>query len=181
MGGSGAKDYDELINRLPDAPELAVHEKVRMDYDILGLSARCHPMVFYREKLAKTRVRSVGEVKRLPDNSTARVAGVVVVCMRPPTRSGKIVVFITLEDETGLADCVVFPKVYEKYGRVIYGNSALIIEGKAQRMGEGLSIIARKVMPLTQAYRADNTSQVGGFRERIRTAGARSFVRSAGV
>jgi error-prone DNA polymerase len=110
-----------------------------------------------------------------------KVAGVVVVCMRPPTKSGVIVVFITLEDETGFADCVVFPNVYEKYGNVIFNNPALIIEGKAQKMGKGCSIIASKVRPLTSAYRSDVAVDMKPFKERIRIAGARSFVRSAGV
>lgn len=99
--------------------------------------------------------------------------------MRPPTKSGKIVVFITLEDETGLVDCVVFPKVYEAYGSVIYNNPALIIEGKLQRMGKGVSIIARKVKPLSATYRSSDGDVK--FKERLRSAGARSFVRSVGV
>ncbi|MHB9038326.1 MAG: helix-hairpin-helix domain-containing protein, partial [Armatimonadota bacterium] len=178
---SDGVNYEEILSRLPDTPEPTLHEKVRMDYDILGLSARDHPMVFYREKLARAKIHSAGEVRKLSDSTIARVAGVVVVCMRPPTRSGKIVVFITLEDETGLADCVIFPKVYEKYGGVIYSNPALIIEGKVQRMGDGISLIARKIMPLTSSFRSSDGGPVKPFNERIRIAGARSFVRSSGV
>ena len=138
-------------------------------------------MIFYREKLIKTRVCSAKESRGLADKTIGKVAGVVVVCMRPPTKSGAIVVFITLEDESGLIDCVVFPKVYEKYGSVIYSNSALIIEGRVQKMGNGISIIASKVSPLTTAYRSDNITQIKPFVERLRSAGSRSFVRSAGV
>jgi len=138
-------------------------------------------MEFYREKLAKARMRTAREIRELPDNTIVKVAGVVVVCMRPPTQSGTIVVFITLEDETGFADCVVFPKVYEKYGSVIYSNPALIIEGKAQKMGKGYSIIASKVRPLTSTYRSDIAVEIKPFKERIRSAGQRSFVRSVGV
>ncbi len=152
-----------------------------MDYDILGLSTICHPMAFYREKLTKARIRArARRCRELPDNTIVKVAGVVVVCMRPPTKSGTIVVFITLEDETGFADCVVFPKVYEKYGQVIFNNPALIIEGKAQKMGRAYSIIASKVRPLSQTYRSDS-ADVKPFKERLRIAGQRSFVRSAGV
>jgi error-prone DNA polymerase len=108
---------------------------------------------------------------------------VVVTCMRPPTKSGIIVVFITLEDETGLADVVVFPKVYEKYGSVIYGNPGLIIEGKVERMGEmGLSIIASKVSPLTAQYRNYGLEQdSSSYSERKRSAGHRSWTQSTGV
>ena len=174
-------DYNtgEHIESLPNMPELSLHEQVKMDYDIIGLSAICHPMVFYREKLSKARIKMSAELKNIPDNTIVTVAGVAVVCMRPPTKSGKVVVFITLEDETGLADCVVFPKVYEAYGNVIYNNPALIIEGKLQRMGKGISIIASKVKPLSAIYKCSDGDVK--FKERLRSAGARSFVRSVGV
>jgi len=175
-------DLDDHIRSLPDIPEPSLHERVRMDYEILGLSSVCHPMLFYREKLARARVRTTSELRDLPNNTIVRVAGVVVVCMRPPTKSGTIVVFITLEDEAGLADCVVFPKVYDQYGKVIFNNPALIIEGKAQKMGKrGLSIIAQKVKPLSAQYRTDSTIEIQPFKERLRIAGQRSFVRSSGV
>jgi error-prone DNA polymerase len=179
--GLGASDLDEQIKLLPDVPEPSLHERVRMDYEILGLSSVCHPMEFYREKLTKARIKSTGELHDLPDNTVVRVAGVVVVCMRPPTKSGTIVVFLTLEDEDGMADCVVFPKVYDQYGAIIFNNPALIVEGKTQKMGSrGLSIIVRKVRPLTPQYRSDE-GEVRAFRECRRIAGHRSFVRSVGV
>ena len=177
----GADDLEDQISRLPAGPVLSLHERVRMDYEILGLSSICHPMVFYREKLTKARVRAAREIRGLEDNTIVRVAGVVVVCMRPPTKSGAIVVFITLEDETGFADCVVFPKVYEKCGPVLFNNPALIIEGKARKMGKTYSIIASKVRPLSSTYRTDSAVEIKPFTERLRIAGQRSFVRSAGV
>jgi error-prone DNA polymerase len=174
-------DFDEQIRLLPDVPEPTLHERVRMDYEILGLSSICHPMLFYREKLAKARIVKSSEIKDLPNNTIVRTAGVVVVCMRPPTKSGVIVVFLTLEDEDGLADCVVFPKVYEQYGKVIFNNPALIVEGKLDKSGKhGRSIIVRKVRPLTPSYRTDSTP-LQPFTERRRIAGHRSFVRSVGV
>lgn len=174
-------DLDEQVRGLPDVPELTLHERVRQEYEVLGLSTLCHPMVFYREKLAKARIRRTGELADLPNNTLVKVAGVVVVCMRPPTRSGQIVVFVTLEDEDGLADCVIFPKVYDQYGSIIFNNPALVIEGKMQKMGRGISIVAKKVSPLSAKYRTDDGVQIKPFAERIRIAGARSFVRSGGV
>jgi len=176
-----ADNLDDQIALLPDMPERAPHERVRMDYEIMGLSPLCHPMVFYREKLCNAGVRKTEELRKLRNGSIIKVAGVVVVCMRPPTKSGAIVVFITLEDEAGLADCVVFPKVYAKYGPVIFNNAALIVEGRLQRMGKaGISVIVHKVAPLTDEYHCDG-AQVQKFKERIRIAGERSFVRGGGV
>ena len=179
--GLDAGALEEQIRQLPDVPEPTLHERLRMDYDILGLSPLCHPMVFYRDKLTKARVRKTSELHKLPNNTVVKVAGVVVVCMRPPTRSGAIVVFITLEDEEGLADCVVFPKVYDRHGSTIFNNPALIIEGKLQRMGCGISIIAQRIRPLTADYRTDDDVNLRPFTERRRIAGQRSFVRSVGV
>ncbi|MDO8589423.1 MAG: DNA polymerase III subunit alpha [Armatimonadota bacterium] len=180
--GMSICDLDGQLDGLPDMPEPPLHERVRMDYDILGLSPICHPMIFYREKLTKARIISSGRLEALPNNTIVKLAGVVVVCMRPPTKSGTIVVFITLEDEEGLADFVVFPKVYEQYGKVIYNNPALIIEGKLQKMGKrGISILVRKVSPLTADYRTDSATPPPRFKERTRIAGARSWVRQTGV
>ena len=181
LDGLTTSDLEDQFHHLPDVPEPTLHERVRTDYEILGLSSICHPMCFYREKLARDRVRTSSEIQKLPNNTIVKVAGVVVVCMRPPTKSGTIVVFLTLEDEDGLVDCVVFPKVYDKFGRIIFNNPALIVDGKLQRMGKGISIIAQRIKPLTVDYRTDDSPQIKPFTERRRIAGRRSFVRSAGV
>ncbi len=175
-------ESDDWIDSLPDAPELSPHERVRMDYQIMGMTPLCHPMVFYREKLSAAKIGKTSLIHDLPDGAQAVIAGVVVVCMRPPTKSGVVVVFITLEDEDGLADCVVFPKVYAQYGKVIFGNPALIIEGRVKRMGKrSVSLVAQHIRPLTDAYRTHNSVNIKPFKERIRTAGARSFVRNGGI
>jgi error-prone DNA polymerase len=173
---------DEQLAYLPDVPERTPHERLRMDYEILGLSPMCHPMMFYREKLDRAGVVRSSEIERLPNNAIIRVAGVVVVCMRPPTKSGTIVVFVTLEDEDGLVDAVIFPKVYDKYGRIIFNNPALIIEGRLQRMGRrSISIIATKVCELGSEYRSESPAEHRPFKERARSAGQRSWVKSHGV
>ncbi len=102
--------FDEQIRLLPDVPEPTLHERVRMDYEILGLSSICHPMVFYREKLAKARIVKSSEIKDLPNNTIVRTAGVVVVCMRPPTKSGVIVVFLTWKTKMGYPTAWSSPK-----------------------------------------------------------------------
>lgn len=119
----------------------------------------------------------------MPNNTVTKVSGVVVTCMRPPTKSGVIVVFVTLEDETGLADVVIFPKVYEKYGTVIFNSPGLIIEGKIERLGQrGLSVIARKIIPLTAKYRNEGLDKNNTpYSERKKQIGHRSWTKSQGV
>lgn len=179
----GATDFTDRECNLPEISEPPDHVKVRMDYDILGLSPICHPMLFYRQTLNKMRIVSAARLRDMPNQSIIKTAGVVVSCMRPPTKSGVIVVFITLEDETGIADVVVFPKVYEKYGSVIYSNSGLIIEGKLERQGKnGVSIIAKSIHPLLSSLRNEGlTEDKRKYSERTRSVGHRSWVKSQGV
>jgi error-prone DNA polymerase len=180
--GLSAIDPDDRMNDLPDVPELTPHERLRKDYELLGLSPMCHPMVFYREKLSDIRVVRSSELEYLPNNTIVRVAGVVVVCMRPPTKSGATVVFVTIEDEDGLADLVVFPKTYDRYGKIIFGNPALIIEGKLQKMGRrSISIIVSRVSELGPKHRSESPGENRPFKERIRSAGQRSWVKSQGI
>src|SRR5262249_13111590 len=106
-----------------------------------------HPTVLFREQLAPHRPRPVQSLARLPNGTRVRTAGTVVCRMRPPTRSGATVVFITLEDETGLIDTVLFPDVYDQYGVAAFASNLLVIEGKLQRQGaRDLNLIAEKVI-----------------------------------
>ncbi len=178
----GESELDGGRPHSPDIPEYPMHVQVRMDYDILGLSPICHPMVFYRQTLSELGMPQHVRLRGMPNHSVVKIAGVVVVCMRPPTKSGVVVVFITLEDETGLADVVVFPKVYDKYGSVIYNNSGLIIEGRTERSGKSVSIIAEKISPLTTKFRnRELESDARPYSERTRSAGQRSWVKGQGV
>ena len=181
--GLSATDLEEQMAYLPDVPEPPLHVRVRKDYEILGLSPLCHPLTFYRRTLSKMGVIKSSRLREMPSNSIIKVGGVVVVCMRPPTKSGVIVVFVTLEDESGLVDTVIFPKVYEKYGPIIFNSPGLIIEGRLERSGaRSLSVIAKKIWPLTPEHRNDDVSpDQTRYPERTRSAGQRSWVKGQGV
>jgi DNA polymerase III alpha subunit len=77
----------------------------------------------------------------LPDGKRVRVAGIVISRQRPPIKSGRTVIFITMEDETGLLDVTVFERVYEKWGKVIFSNSALVVDGTLQKKGRYGTVI----------------------------------------
>jgi len=70
-----------------------------------------------------------------------RVAGIVISRQRPPIRSGHTVIFITMEDETGLLDVTVFERAYEKWGKEIFSSSALIVDGVLQKRGRYGTVI----------------------------------------
>lgn len=128
------------------APMTAAEETVA-DYRYLGLSAAHHPMAFYREALDQRRVSRACDLAGLPNRLVVRIAGLVVVRQRPSTAKG--VVFFTLEDETGLANVVIMPNVYERYRSVARHEPMIIVEGLLERAYGVINVIARKFWPLT--------------------------------
>jgi len=85
----------------------------------------------------------------LPDGRLVRVAGIVIARQRPPTRSGRTVIFVTLEDETGLIEVTVFERTYQQWGKVIFSSSALVVDGILQKRGRyGTLVVGERFRPL---------------------------------
>jgi error-prone DNA polymerase len=118
-------------------PPIAPSTLVRQDYEHVGLSLKAHPMSFLRERLASGGVVPCGELRdpRLcPQGRRLQVAGLVLVRQRPSTASG--VVFFTLEDESGIANLIVWSDTFETYRRVARQSHVLQVRGKVERQGE---------------------------------------------
>jgi len=119
-------------------------EQVIADYQTTGLSLKAHPLRFLRLRLARDGVASCTEATGAPDGSRARVAGLVLVRQQPGSASG--VVFVTIEDETGIANIVIWPAVKERFRRVLVGSVLLLVEGHVQRSPEGVvHVIAERL------------------------------------
>jgi error-prone DNA polymerase len=118
-----------------DLPLLSASEHVVADYQTLKLSLKDHPMRFLRRGFRDRGVQSCLEIARLADRTLASVAGVVLVRQRP---GGGKVCFITLEDETGVANLVVMPEVFAKHRKVIMTARLMRVEGRIQRSPEGI-------------------------------------------
>ncbi len=131
-----AADAAEL-GRESDAPlpEMPLSEHVVADYQTLRLSLKAHPMSFLREDYRRERILSAAETVKLRDGWSARMAGIVLVRQRPGKGN---VVFMTLEDETGVANIVVWTRMFDRYRRVILGARLLLVEGRIQRSPEGI-------------------------------------------
>ncbi len=100
-----------------------------------------HPLSVFRPLLAKCNIIRAVDLRRLPSGSLVRVIGLLVIVHTPPTKSGKRVMFLTMEDETGLIDVVVFPKAQKGFARTILTSQVLAIQGKLQKQGaKGISI-----------------------------------------
>ncbi|MCU0839334.1 MAG: error-prone DNA polymerase [Rhodospirillales bacterium] len=111
-------------------------EQMLDDYRSLGLSLEAHPMAFLRSRFAAERVVTVEAVRATRDRARLAVAGVVLVRQRPGSAKG--VVFITLEDETGIVNLVVWPAVLKQFRKVVMTSRLLLARGMIQRSPEGI-------------------------------------------
>jgi error-prone DNA polymerase len=111
-------------------PEMPLPEEVVADYQTIRLSLKGHPMEFLRAMFTRERVVSCATIAHENDKRRVRCAGVVLVRQRPGSSKG--VVFMTLEDETGIANIVVWPKVMEKFRKEVMGARLIEIEGTVQ-------------------------------------------------
>jgi len=108
-----------------------------------------HPLSVLRQRLTQDRFVTAGSLRSIPSGRRVKVAGIMVIIHTPPTKSGKRVQFITLEDETGLIDAVAFPNTQEKFARIILTSEVLAVQGRLHRqgkMGVSVSIVIERVL-----------------------------------
>ncbi len=117
------------------------------DYGHTGLSLRQHPIAFLRESLTRRRITPCAEAMAARNRRWLEVAGLVLVRQRPGSAKG--VMFITLEDETGIANLVVWPKVFEANRRIILSASMIAVAGRTQREGEVTHLVAHRLADLS--------------------------------
>ena len=135
---------EDLSARLP---EMSMGEHVLEDYHALGLTLRAHPLKLLRHRLQPLKVTPNQNLVTAKVGSRIKVAGLVLVRQRPGTASG--VIFMTLEDETGVANIVVWPKVFEQFRRTVLASRLIAIEGKLQREGLVIHVIADRMENFT--------------------------------
>ncbi|MER8446525.1 error-prone DNA polymerase [Mesorhizobium sp. M1066] len=117
------------------------------DYSHVGLTLREHPVSFLRADLRRKRIVSCREAMQARDGQWLEAAGLVLVRQRPGSAKG--VMFITIEDETGIANLVVWVKVFEKYRRVVLGAGMIGVYGHIQREGEVVHLVAHRLSDLS--------------------------------
>jgi error-prone DNA polymerase len=122
---------DEQTQPLPSMPR---SEHVVADYQTIRLSLKGHPMEFLRARFEREGAIACSSVSDARDKQHVRCAGVVLVRQRPGSAKG--VVFMTLEDETGIANIVVWPKVMERFRKEVMGSRLILVEGTIQSSPE---------------------------------------------
>jgi error-prone DNA polymerase len=130
-----------------ELPLLSGAEHVVEDYATVGLSLKAHPLSFVRPELHSMRVMPTAQLATMANGDMVAVAGLVTVRQRPGTAKG--VIFITIEDETGFANLVVWGKVFETYRRDIVQARLLMVQGKVQIEGEVIHVIANSCYNLS--------------------------------
>jgi error-prone DNA polymerase len=117
------------------------------DYRRLGLTLRRHPLALLRAQLRKRRIATAADVARTPHGRPIRAAGIVIGRQRPDTASG--VVFVTLEDETGAVNVIVWRDVGDRQRRELLGSRLMAVDGRVEREGAVVHVVAGRLTDLT--------------------------------
>jgi error-prone DNA polymerase len=133
----------------PLLPELSVQQHVVADYRATGVSLKAHPLGLIRADLDRLNVVSAAALGQLPDKATVRVAGLVLVRQRPPTANGTV--FMSLEDETGLMNLIIWRRTWERFRKVARQAVALFIEGKIERADRVIHVCPTRIEDLSRA------------------------------
>jgi error-prone DNA polymerase len=126
-------------------PAMPLSEHVVNDYQTVRLSLKAHPMRFLREHYAQRKFITADQLGRIRDGRRLSIAGLVLIRQRPGSAKG--VVFITLEDETGIANLVVWPDVFEKQRKIVMGARLMAVHGIVQKDEDDgvIHVVARRL------------------------------------
>ena len=142
--------FSTVLRREPtvDLPQPSRLEELQADYRSMGLSVDLHPLSLLRAQLGLMKVVALDQLKQLPPGTRVRVAGLVSSRQRPGTASG--VVFMTFEDETAMANLVIWPSTWARFRTLARGCSLLGADGQLQRQGDAVSVLVEKFWPLPE-------------------------------
>ncbi|MES2137530.1 MAG: error-prone DNA polymerase [Pseudomonadota bacterium] len=134
-------------------PAMPLSEHVVNDYQTVRLSLKAHPMQFLREHYAAQKFITADRLNRIKDGKRLSIAGLVLIRQRPGSAKG--VVFITLEDQTGIANLVIWPDLFEKQRKIVMGARLLAVQGIVQRDpdSEVIHVVARRLEDHTHMLR----------------------------
>ena len=138
--GSAEADGDDGVAPCRLLPVMTRQEEVIADYHTTGLSLMAHPLQFTREQCAAQGIVTIAAATAAPEGRRVRVAGIVLTRQRPATAKGMI--FLTIEDETGAANIVVRPDVWEQADHAARRTAILVVQGRIQRRGSVVHVVA---------------------------------------
>lgn len=167
LNRSGDKDDLELFRAIqlrelePDAnlPPMPMGEHVVEDYRHMSLSLKAHPVSFLRPQLDGKRISPCGKLPDIKPPHRVTVAGLVLVRQRPGSAKG--VIFMTLEDETGIANAIVWPKVFERLRPIVIGTRFVSVTGRLQNESGVIHIVVERMENLTPLLDVLSNETVG--------------------
>jgi error-prone DNA polymerase len=134
-------------------PPMPLPQEVKIDYQTTNLSLKKHPVSLIREALTQQRILTSKEVNQTPAGRWVKVVGLVLIRQRPGTASG--IVFITLEDETGVVNLIVRPNIWDKYRAAARHAGLLQCDGYVERQGEVVHVMAKRLF--------DRSEMIAGY------------------
>ncbi|HEY4337150.1 MAG TPA: OB-fold nucleic acid binding domain-containing protein, partial [Puia sp.] len=151
MGVFAGQPSESVQEGIIALPVMALPEQVTADYAATSLSLKAHPVSFIRPTFDQLGIWPVARLREGKDGDSVKVAGRVRVRQHPETAKG--VLFITIEDETGDANLVVFSNVFEAYRKPILQSTLLMVEGKLQVEGEVIHVLVKACYNLSSLFR----------------------------
>jgi error-prone DNA polymerase len=138
----------EVPENDPAAPldAMTVEERLSADYDGTGINIGCHPMFHRRAEMDALGVTRASDLAGIRSGTLVRVAGCVIVRQRPGTAKG--IVFLSMEDETGIANVIVMLDMFDANRLLIVGNRWLLVEGPIQNVDNVIHVRAKRIEPL---------------------------------
>jgi error-prone DNA polymerase len=140
---------DELSE--PDAKSplrpMNPEERLVADFRGTGMTVGPHPMAYHRERMDAIGVRKASDLASIPNGKYLRIGGCVIARQRPGTAKG--FVFLSLEDETGVANAIIMPDLFQKNRLLVTSEQFLMVEGVLQNQDNVISVKAQRVMPLS--------------------------------
>ena len=148
-GGRAMRPAGPLLEEVPEGDaqsplvRMSAEERLTADYHGTGVNLGRHPMAFRRQEMNELGVTPASLLPRVPSGGRVRVAGCVITRQRPGTAKG--IVFLTMEDETGISNAVVMPDVFERYKLIIVNEPFLLVEGVIQNVDSVIHVRATRL------------------------------------
>jgi error-prone DNA polymerase len=142
-----------LLKKVPEAEEvsplsmMSAEERLVSDFYGTGLTIGKHPMAHRRPALDALKIKRACDLKNIPDGRLTRIAGCVIARQRPGTAKG--FVFLSLEDETGIANAIITPDIFEQHRVLVTQGKFLMIEGTLQNQDNVVSVKARRIREIS--------------------------------
>lgn len=160
QGLFAGQEMDNTSERNIQLPQMTLSQHVVEDYRSLSFSLKAHPLSFLRDKLIGLKVINAQQLKDCAAGQTIRIAGLVLVRQRPGTANG--ICFITIEDESGSANLVVFANLFKQYRKEIVRSRLLMVEGKIQKENEVIHVVVKRCYDLSALLGPMNNPEATG-------------------